>query len=76
MPAYRYPAVALLAISVVALIGWVAWLIFNWCVFKKAEFAEAFDRTAQLAPAFLRSLRARSIENQGPEQPTDRGSRP
>ena len=63
MPTYLYPALALLVVSVVVLCGWLAWLAFNWLVFMTAGSPDAFDRTAQLAPAFLRSLRSRSDED-------------
>lgn len=54
MPAYLYPAAVLVAVAVVVLLGWIAWLIFNWQVFKKSDHkVEAFDRVAQLAPAYL-----------------------
>lgn len=53
--------------SRLVLFGWGAWLAFNWLVFMTTRTPETFDRTAQLAPAFLRSLRAKTDDNDSPQ---------
>jgi hypothetical protein len=59
MPTYLYPLLVPVALALVGLFGWTFWLAFNWSVFKHSDRkVEAFDHTAQLAPAFLRWLRS------------------
>lgn len=62
MPVYLLLPVA---ISVVCLLGWIAWLSFNWRVFRATKDLDAFDHTAQLAPAFLRWFRSPNSTGDG-----------
>ena len=57
MASYLLPIIAVAGISAVCLLlAWVAWLLFNWRVFKSADRKpDVFAKTAKVAEAFGRS---------------------